>query len=97
MCIFVSLLVGVLAIGIPMECKNQELKSEIADLQRQVAELTVENMNLENSQSVYETYDELPEMEVFNSIAQAIGESKKTEIKVESEDGTVFHLVYEGK
>lgn len=99
-CIFVSLLVGVLAIGIPMECKNQELKNEVADLRWQVADLTAENMNLENSQYVHEhksLSEYSSEAEVFNSIAQAIGESKKTEVNIESEDGTVVHFLYEGK
>jgi uncharacterized protein HemX len=71
------------------------------DLETQIQKLQVENQALQHNLDIANTQtnndDVSPELETLNSIGQAISDSKKTEIRIETKEGTFINFTYEAK
>jgi cell division protein FtsB len=91
-CAFLIVLTILLAVG------ADQREIEIVNLENQYRVLLSENERLQNKIDTLSSAEQEPsqEIELLNTIGQAIQESKSVDLMIETENGKV-HFVYEAK
>ena len=94
--VLILLIILIFEVGVTIS----DVSKQNTVLKQQNQELQVENETLQYNLDIATPQNDTnisPELEALNTIGEAIGNSKKTEITIETKDGTTVHFLYEAK